>query len=113
MSTSYIKGSPRKLLASFVSTLGVGSAWTSSTIDLCDFKSVVGICKTTSSNLTLAFEQSAVSSPFDVSSTVAVVPGVGVTLNWTGLADYALLRVSAVNSTQGEVMRLHVYGVPI
>lgn len=113
MSTAHIKGSPRKLLASFVSTLSVGSSWASSVIDLRDFKSVVGICKTTSSNLTVAFAQSAVTSAFDVSSAVAIAPGLGIALNWTGLADYAQLSVSAVNSTQGETMRLHIYGVPI
>lgn len=102
----------RRLLTSFVSTLGVGSTWDSGILDVCDFKTFVGVCHVASSNLSLTFDQSGVSSYFDVSSGVAAPAGNNV-LNWTGLADYARLSVTATNSTQGELIRLHVYGIPV
>lgn len=110
MSRARIK-STRSLLFSNTTTIGVGSAWTSNAVDVSDYKSFAGICQAASVNMTIAFEQSAVNSPFDVSSTLAIAPG-ATALSWTGLGQYAQLRITAVNSSAG-IMRLHVYGIPI
>ena len=115
-----IGGSGRRLLSSFVSTLGVGSTWavgdtlvTNSPFDTSRFKTIVGICHAESSNVVVRYEQSGVNSPWDVSSTTAVALA-NTPLDWTNYGQYGQISISAVNSTAGpDVLRLHVYGVPI
>ena len=112
MSSAIIEGSSRKLLASFVSTLAVGGSYTSAILDISNCKTIVGIYNAGSSNGILKFEQSGVSSFFDVSSTIAHTPGATL-LNWTCFGQFGRLGISTVNSSAGELMRLHVFGVPI
>lgn len=114
-----VSGSGRQLLTSFVSTLGVGSTWlvgdannVNSPIDVSRFKTVVGICHAESSNLAVTYEQSGVNSPWDVSSTTGVALA-NATLDFTNYGQFGQFSISAVNSTQEEILRLHVYGVPI
>lgn len=112
MSNAFIKGSPRQLIASFTSTLGVGSSYNSSAINISNYKSFVGICNAGSSDMTLRCQQSALSATMHVNSTIAFTPG-ATTFDWTAYGQYAKFGISAVNSTQGEVVNFHVYGVPI
>lgn len=111
MSTATIKGSARPLLFSTTASLGVGSAYVSSAVDVSMYKSLVGICHVDSYGMTLGLKQSAVNSPWDVTSAYTIAPGTTV-LNWTGVGQYAHLDISAVNSV-GGALRVHVYGVPI
>ena len=112
MSGITVKGSGRKLLTSFESSLGVGSSWVSSPFDMSMFKTLVGICQVESADLTIQLEQSATNSPWDVASTVAHTPGTTL-VDWTGYGQYGQVSISAVNSSQGKAIRLHVFGVPI
>ena len=112
MSTANVKGSPRQVIASFTSTLGVGSSYTSDSIDVSQFKSFVGITSVDSSNVVMRFRQGVSSGTFVVSSTTAAVAGETL-LDWTAYGQYAEVAISAVNSTQGEVLSMFVYGVPI
>lgn len=115
MSTAYVKASPRQLVASFTSTLGVGSSYIASVIETSNFKTFVGIMDVNSSNVVVRFRQgatAATSAAMDVSSTIAVPAGTG-TLDWTAYGQYGEFGISTVNSTQGEILRFHVYGVPI
>ena len=110
-----IKGSGRRLIASFVSTLGVGSTWTSSPVDISQYKTLVGLFHAASSNVVVGFDQSAVNSPWSVSSiTAALGANVTAPLSWVAFGQYGRARISTVNSAvAGDIMRFHVYGVPI
>jgi len=105
----------RRLIASFVSTLGVGSTWVGSPVDISQYKSVVGLLRTDSSNVVVGFDQSAVNSPWSVSSpTAALAAGVTAPLSWLLFGQYGRAFISTVNSSvSGDIMRFHVYGVPI
>ena len=110
MSRAQIK-STRSLLFSNTSTVAVGSLWTSDAVDVSNYKSFVGICDAASANMSVALQQSAVNSPYNVSSGVAFTPGTAV-YSWTAVGQYARLAITSVTSFSGS-MRLHVYGVPI
>lgn len=110
MSRAQIK-STRSLLFSNTTTIGVGSTWFSDAVDVSNYKSFVGICDTASMNMAVAMQQSAVNSPYNVSSGLAFVPGSAV-YSWTAVGQYARLGITSVTSAVG-IMRLHVYGVPI
>lgn len=100
----------RQLVASFTSTLGVGSSWVSSPVDMSQYNTVVGISWVGSSNVVVEYEQGGINGSWDVSSTIASPAGTTV-LDWTNYGQFGQFSISTVNSTQGELMRFHVYGV--
>lgn len=114
-----VGGSSRQLLASFVSTLGVGSTWlagdsiVNSPFNSSRFKTVVGICHAESSNIVVKYEQSGVNSPWDISSTTGIAV-TNATLDFTNYGQYGQFSITTViSAAAGDILRLHVYGVPI
>ena len=105
----------RKLITSFVSTLGVGSTWTGSAVDVSEYTEIVGLFHAASSNVVVGFDQSGVNSPWSVSSpSGAIAAGVTAPVSWQLFGQYGRAVISTVNSSvAGDIMRLHVYGVPI
>ena len=110
MSRAQIK-STRSLLFSNTTTIGVGSTWASGALDVSNYKSFVGICDAASMNMAIAMQQSAVNSPYNVSSGLAFTPGTAV-YSWMAVGQYARLAITSVASAAGT-MSIHVYGVPI
>lgn len=115
-----VGGSARQLLTTFVSTLGVGSTWiagdafvTNSPFITSRFKTIVGIMHANSSNLAVTYEQSGVNSPWDISSETAGAIGDRL-LDFTNYGQYGQFSITSVISAEaGDVLRFHVYGVPI
>ncbi len=118
--STLVMGSARHLLASFVSTLGVGSTWevgdtlvTNSPFISSRYKTLVGIMHAESSNLVVNYEQSGVNSPWDISSTTGVAVE-NALLDFTNYGQFGQLSITTViSAAAGDVLRFHVYGVPI
>ena len=96
-------------LYTFTSTIAVGSTYYSSVLNLLPYPYLVGICKTTSSDIVVAFDQGGTSGTWDTSSTVGVAATTKV-LDWKAYAEFGRVGISTVNSSVGELISLYVYG---
>jgi len=112
--STLVMGQSRKLLASFTSTLGVGSTFVvSSAIDITQVKAMAGIAHVESSNVVIQLQQSLVNSPWDITSTQGVAVG-NETLDFTAYGKWAELSITTViSAAAGDVLRVHLHGVPI
>lgn len=97
-------------ILTYTGTLGVGSLYTSDTINLRPYSTIRGVMTVDSVNFVYRFDQSGIDGTWNYGAGDTVdCTDAGLTLNT--LAEFGRFRITSVASSEGDVITVHLYGV--